>query len=149
MQIVVRNRSTGFTVGAQTREDGRYRVQNLEVGGPYSVTARRIGLQPQTLDNQQFRFPRRSSLDFHLSAQVATLAAVEVTGVNAGEFSPTHTGTRTTISDSVLLRVPTTSRNVTDFVKIAPADLHHGPGRLGGRYVQPHEQRADRRRHRA
>src|SRR4029077_18240710 len=24
VQIVVRNRSTGFTVGAQTREDGRY-----------------------------------------------------------------------------------------------------------------------------
>src|SRR6185436_4694367 len=71
VQIIVRNRSTGFSVGAQTREDGRYRVQNLEVGGPYSVTARRIGLQPQTLDNQQVPFSQTLVLDFHLSAQVA------------------------------------------------------------------------------
>jgi hypothetical protein len=134
VQIVVRNRSTGFTVGAQTREDGRYRIQNLEVGGPYSVTARRIGLQPQTLDNQEVPFSQTLVLDFHLSNQVATLAAVEVTGVNAGEFSPTHTGTRTTISDSVLLRVPTTSRNVTDFVKIAPqvSMTAGGAGSAGG-----------------
>jgi len=81
-------------------------------GGLYTLP-RRIGLQPQTLDNQQVPFSQTLVLDFHLSTQVATLAAVEVTGVNAGEFSPTHTGTRTTISDSVLLRVPTTSRNVT------------------------------------
>src|SRR6476619_5767354 len=132
VQIVVRNRSTGFTVGAQTREDGRYRIQNLEVGGPYSVTARRIGLQPQTLDNQQVPFSQTLVLDFHLSTQAATLAAVEVTGVNAGEFSPTHTGTRTTISDSVLLRVPTTTRNVTDFVKIAPQISNTGPGASAG-----------------
>ena len=94
-------------------------------------------------------FSQTLVLDFHLTTQVATLAAVQVTGVNAGEFSPTHTGTRTTISDSVLLRVPTTSRNVTDFVKIAPQISTTGSGRVGGRHVQPHEQRPDRRRHRA
>src|SRR4029078_440171 len=134
VQIIVRNRSTGFSVGAQTREDGRYRVQNLEVGGPYSVTARRIGLQPQTLDNQEVPFSQTLVLDFHLSNQAAILAAVEVTGVTHAEFSPTHTGTRTTISDSVLLRVPTTSRNVTDFVKIAPqiSMTAGGSGSAGG-----------------
>jgi hypothetical protein len=48
-QIVIRNRQTGFSAGTQTREDGRYRVQNLEPGGPYTVTARRIGMEPQTV----------------------------------------------------------------------------------------------------
>src|SRR5919202_1650360 len=47
VQIRVQNKATGFTAGALTREDGRYRVQNLEVGGPYSVTARRRGVQAE------------------------------------------------------------------------------------------------------
>src|SRR5437764_1457887 len=48
VQIVIRNAQTGFQTGSFTRNDGRYRVQNLESGGPYTVTARRIGLQAQT-----------------------------------------------------------------------------------------------------
>ena len=31
-QIVIRNRNTGFTAGTMPRDDGRYRVQNLEPG---------------------------------------------------------------------------------------------------------------------
>ena len=132
-QIVIRNRATGFTAGAQTREDGRYRVQNLEPGGPYSVTARRIGMEPQTLDNMLVPLSQTLALDFKLTAAAARLSVVEVVGTtNSGEFSPTNTGTRTAISDSVLQRIPTTSRNLTDFVKITPQVSSTGPGSSAG-----------------
>jgi outer membrane receptor for ferrienterochelin and colicin len=132
-QIVIRNRSTGFSVGTTTREDGRYRVQNLEPGGPYSVTARRIGMQPQTLENQLVPLSETLTLDFRLSEQAAQLSSVQVVATtNAGEFSPTHTGTRTAISDSVLQRVPTTTRNLNDFVKITPQVSNTGPGASAG-----------------
>jgi outer membrane receptor for ferrienterochelin and colicin len=132
-QVVVRNRTSGFTVGTMTREDGRYRVQNLEPGGPYSVTVRRIGTQPQTLDNQLVPLSETLTLDFRLSQQVAQLSSVQVVATtNAGEFSPTHTGTRTAISDSVLQRVPTTTRNLTDFVKVTPQISTTGPGSSAG-----------------
>src|SRR5919112_2472182 len=132
-QIVIRNRTTGFTVGTMTREDGRYRVQNLEPGGPYSVTARRIGTQPQTVENQLVPLSETLTLDFRLSQQVAQLSSVQVVATtNAGEFSPTHTGTRTAISDSVLQRVPTTTRNLNDFVKITPQVSSTGPGASAG-----------------
>lgn len=132
-QIVIRNRNTGFTVGTMTRDDGRYRVQNLEPGGPYTITARRIGMQPQTLDNQLVPLSETLTLDFKLSQQVAQLSSVQVVATtNAGEFSATHTGTRTAISDSVLQRLPTTSRNITDFVKITPQVSSTGPGSSAG-----------------
>ncbi|HKH93368.1 MAG TPA: TonB-dependent receptor [Gemmatimonadaceae bacterium] len=132
-QVVIRNRSTGFTVGTMTREDGRYRVQNLEPGGPYSVTARRIGMQPRTQENQIVPLSETLALDFRLSQQVAQLSTVRVVGTtNAGEFSPTHTGTRTAISDSVLQRVPTTTRNLNDFVKVTPQVSNTGPGASAG-----------------
>ncbi|HTL84942.1 MAG TPA: TonB-dependent receptor, partial [Acidimicrobiia bacterium] len=132
-QIVIRNRSSGYTVGTITRDDGRYRVQNLEPGGPYTVTARRIGMQPQTLENQLVPLSETLSLDFKLSQQVAQLSSVQVVATtNAGEFSATHTGTRTAISDSVLQRLPTTTRNLSDFVKITPQVSSTGPGSSAG-----------------
>ncbi|MFL5620998.1 MAG: carboxypeptidase regulatory-like domain-containing protein [Gemmatimonadaceae bacterium] len=132
-QIVIRNRNSGFTVGTMTREDGRYRVQNLEPGGPYTITARRIGMQPQVLDNQLVPLSETLTLDFKLTQQVAQLSSVQVVATtNAGEFSATHTGTRTAISDSVLQRIPTTTRNLTDFVKITPQVSSTGPGSSAG-----------------
>src|SRR5947208_11312696 len=44
-QVQVVNRSTGFRSGSATRANGYYYVQGLEVGGPYTVTVRRIGYQ--------------------------------------------------------------------------------------------------------
>jgi outer membrane receptor for ferrienterochelin and colicin len=132
-QIVIRNRQTGFSAGTQTREDGRYRVQNLEPGGPYTVTARRIGMEPQTVENQLVPLSQTLTLDFKLAAQAARLSSVEVVATtNAGEFAPTNTGTRTAISDTVLQRLPTTSRNLTDFVKITPQVSSTGPGASAG-----------------
>src|SRR6185295_6674844 len=43
VQIQVRNVETGFVAGSLTRENGRFLVPGLEAGGPYTVTARRIG----------------------------------------------------------------------------------------------------------
>ncbi len=50
-QIQMINKATGLTRGALTGASGRYVIQGLEVGSQYSVTARRIGFRPKTLDN--------------------------------------------------------------------------------------------------
>ena len=45
-QVQVINRSNGSRTGTVTRGDGRYYIQGLEVGGPYTVSVRRIGSLP-------------------------------------------------------------------------------------------------------
>src|SRR4030095_5369260 len=52
VQMRIRNKATGFVTGGLTRVDGRYFVQGLEVGGPYEITARRIGFVQDVRDNQ-------------------------------------------------------------------------------------------------
>src|SRR5205823_4939443 len=47
-QISISNPATGFRTGVSTRENGQYFVQGLEVGGPYTVVVRRIGMGQQT-----------------------------------------------------------------------------------------------------
>ena len=54
-QVQVVNNTTGFRTGGVTRENGQFLVQGLEVGGPYTVTIRRIGFQPHTRENRSQR----------------------------------------------------------------------------------------------
>ena len=62
-QIQVVNNTTGFRTGGISRENGQFLVQSLEVGGPYSVTVRRIGYQPHTRDNILVQLSQTSRID--------------------------------------------------------------------------------------
>jgi outer membrane receptor for ferrienterochelin and colicin len=132
VQIQIVNRSTGFTTGSMTREGGRYLVQGLEVGGPYRVTARRIGFQPQTEDSVRVGLSQATRVDFTLAAQATTLSSVTVRAAAGTESGPTNTGTRTTVSDTAMQRLPTLTRNLTDFVRLTPQVSQSGPGYSGG-----------------
>ena len=131
VQIRIQHRGTGYATGALTRDDGRYRVQNLEVGGPYTVTARRLGLQADTRDNQYVTLSQTLVLDFKLGPAAVQLAGVTISGT-AQEFSPTNTGTKAAVSDTAIQRLPTLNRNLTDFIRLTPQVSQSGPGYSGG-----------------
>ena len=133
VQIRITNKASGYTAGGLTRANGSYFVQGLEVGA-YSVTARRIGYEPRTQDNVPVALSQTAVADFRLTNQAAQLAAVRVTGsVTAAEtFSSSNTGTKTIVSGEVLNRVPSLSRNLTDFIRISPQVSASGPGFSAG-----------------
>src|SRR5687767_9430101 len=49
--VTVVNNANGTRYATQSRADGRYFVQNLEIGGPYTVSVRRIGYAPADSGN--------------------------------------------------------------------------------------------------
>jgi outer membrane receptor protein involved in Fe transport len=120
VQIQIVNPSTGVTTGALTRNDGRYIVQGLEVGGNYRVTARRIGFAPQTIAPVRVTLGQTAPVNFTMQSQATQLSAVTVTVSNDAVISTSKTGTSTTISDSALRRLPTLNRNFQDFVQLVP-----------------------------
>ena len=77
--IAVVNTATGSASRATTARDGRYLVQGLEVGGPYSVTARHPGFAPQMRDGQMLTLSQNLTLDFILQRQTFILSTVTVT----------------------------------------------------------------------
>jgi outer membrane receptor protein involved in Fe transport len=136
VQVQIVNRNTGFTVGGLSRENGRYLIPALEAGGPYSVTARRIGFQPMTRDNVFVSLSQTTPVDFRLGQQVAQLTGVTVVATTS-DFSSSRQGVETTLSDSMLQRIPTLSRDIVDFVKISPQvvrPLDGGGPSAGGTY---------------
>ncbi|HVE77967.1 MAG TPA: carboxypeptidase regulatory-like domain-containing protein [Gemmatimonadaceae bacterium] len=119
-QVQVRNNATGYSTGAVTRADGRFYVQGLEVGGPYTVTARRIGLEPASRQNITLTLGQNYRLDLDLRGVATTLSQVTVTAEEARDFNPARQGVATTVDDTLLRRIPTLSRDYTDFVKLTP-----------------------------
>ena len=119
-QIQVRNTATGFNAGTVTRADGRYYIQGLEVGGPYTITARRIGLEQQLREGIILRLGQNFRLDFNLREAATTLSEVRVTADEAADFNPARQGVATTVDDTLLRRIPTLTRDFTDFVKLTP-----------------------------
>ncbi|HEX5632486.1 MAG TPA: carboxypeptidase-like regulatory domain-containing protein, partial [Gemmatimonadales bacterium] len=128
VQIEVVNRATGFVSLTQTRRDGRYFVAGLEVGGPYSVIARRIGYQRQVRDGQTVSLSQDLVVDFRLSPQPVQLGLVTVTPEASPVLSAERTGPATLVSDSLLRRLPTLGRNFTDFLMLVPQVSDAGPG---------------------
>ncbi len=132
-RVEITNPTTGFQVRTTARDNGRYFVQSLEVGGPYKVTVTRIGFEPITRDNVYVSLGQTTPVDFNLSAKAVELSGVQV--VATAEFSQSKTGVGTRVSDSTIRRIPTLNRDVMDLVKLSPmvaTQTSGGPSAAGG-----------------
>lgn len=133
VQVQVANSETGLSRGAITRADGRYAVIGLEPGDRYTVTVRRIGYAPRTREGVRVTLSQTTDVNFTLGTQATALAAVRVVeSGEEGQISSSRTGVTTTISDSALRRLPTISRNFTDFAALTPQVATPSTGGLTG-----------------
>lgn len=131
--VVVTNTRTGAEYRAVTRGDGRFLLQGLQPGGPYRVQVSRVGLATQSRAGLQLALSQTESVDFTLAAQAVLLEAIAVTAEDEGAvISPGRTGAAMVISDSSISRLPTVSRDFTDFVRLVPQISTAGAGTSGG-----------------
>jgi hypothetical protein len=135
-QVQIVNTSTGARAGSLTRTNGLFNISGLEVGGPYTISVRRIGFQPSEKTGVRIALGQVVRIDLKMTEQTTTLSAVNVsTDVASAVMSPTHTGVGTSVSDSSLRRLPSLDRNFTDFVALVPqvsTTLKSGSGLAAG-----------------
>jgi hypothetical protein len=130
--VQVVHRGTGYAVGTRTRANGLFLVQGLEAGGPYSVTVRAIGSHPYVRDGIFIKLSEATRVDAQLAAQAVELTAVTVTAPLTADFSPTRQGVGTQISDTLVNRVPTFSRDFIDLLKLSPQVVYGSGGAASG-----------------
>ncbi|HWH52701.1 MAG TPA: carboxypeptidase-like regulatory domain-containing protein, partial [Gemmatimonadaceae bacterium] len=132
-QVQVVNTETGKSVGGNTRSDGSYLVPGLEVGDRYRVSIRRIGFAPQVVEPVRVTLGQTTPVNVTIAEQATQLAAVTVTATaEEAIIAPTQRGSQTTITDTLLRKLPTLNRNFTDFVQLTPQVSTSGPGLSGG-----------------
>ena len=102
-----------------SRNDGRFTIPGMRVGGPYTVTARAIGYSPEVQGGIFLNLGVATDLVFALKRRAVELGAVTVTA-QTGTLSSTRTGAATAVSRDVLETLPTISRTIGDFTRLTP-----------------------------
>jgi hypothetical protein len=111
---------SGTRYGTTTREDGRFAIVGMRVGGPYVVTASRVGYGSQSRENISLTLGVAAGIEFVLSETAVALEGVTVTAEGTGTLSPDRTGAATSVSREAIAVVPTITGRLTDVARLTP-----------------------------
>jgi outer membrane receptor protein involved in Fe transport len=110
---------SGSTYEAITQGDGRFVMQGLRVGGPYTVTAALTGFRAEAQNNLSFALGVTQDLEFTL--ELANVSeTITVVGATSPIFSSNRTGASTSVSRDDLAVLPTVSGRINDITRLAP-----------------------------
>ena len=109
---------TGTFYGNSTDLEGLFRISNMRVGGPYTITISYTGYEDYVQDNVYIRLGKPSKIDVQLSEGAVSLDEVLVSAERyyAGQSS----GTSTDINAEDIELMPTLNRDLNDFTRLTP-----------------------------
>ncbi|WP_299702941.1 TonB-dependent receptor [uncultured Pontibacter sp.] len=126
--VIVVHQPTNTQYVAPTNSEGRYNIQNMRVGGPYTVTTSYVGYQEQRIENVTLTLGQNYRLDLVLSESATTLGEVTVTAAQDKVINSDRTGAATSVSTEQIEALPTISRSLNDFTRLTPQASTAGAG---------------------
>ena len=117
--VQVLHEPSGTRYSAVSNIDGRFSIQGMRTGGPYSVTITYIGYKDITYKNINLQLGEPYMLNANLSEDVNQLGEVVVTG-SKSKFNAEKTGASTNINSTQISNLPTVSRSITDVTRLSP-----------------------------
>ncbi|MBK8484104.1 MAG: carboxypeptidase regulatory-like domain-containing protein [Saprospiraceae bacterium] len=117
---------SGTSYGVYSRDDGRFNIPNMRVGGPYSIKITYVGFGEKNFENIFLELGENKKLNIALEESTTALAAVEIIAKvgTIGEIS----GTGTQISAEKISNIPTINRDIDDFLKLTPQASSYSDG---------------------
>ena len=110
---------SGTRYGAVTNVDGRYTIQGMRVGGPYTIKVTYIGYQPKEAKGVTLQLGETHNQNFNMSEDASVLGEVVIRG-KASKFAAEKTGASTNISNTQIMNMPTINRSITDIARLSP-----------------------------
>jgi outer membrane receptor protein involved in Fe transport len=105
---------------APTNSEGRFNIQNMRVGGPYTVRVTFIGYKDTNRDGIFLTLGQNLRLDINLSEATTELAGVTVSGKQDPTLNSQRSGAATNVQREQIERLPTISRSFQDFTRLTP-----------------------------
>ncbi|HEY9221591.1 MAG TPA: carboxypeptidase regulatory-like domain-containing protein [Lutibacter sp.] len=131
--VVAKHLPTGTISGTITLESGRFSLQNLRIGGPYTITISFIGYKSVEYTDVYLDLGKAFDLDVKMESESEQLGEVVVTGGKSSTFNSDRTGAETSVGSRELTKLPTISRSASDFTRLDPSA---SGGSFGGRNDQ-------------
>ena len=129
--VVAVHEPSGSRYQATARADGRFTLPALRVGGPYTVTARLAGFQPQPLRDVVANLGTATDLALALGS-VAASEEISVVAQSSDVWSSARTGAATTVSREALATLPRIRDRLDEFSRLTP---QYGGGATSGAFV--------------
>ncbi|MDO9036800.1 MAG: carboxypeptidase regulatory-like domain-containing protein, partial [Lutibacter sp.] len=107
--VVAKHLPTGTVSGTITMESGRYSLQNLRIGGPYTITISYIGYKTVEYTDVYLTLGTAFDLDIKMESESEQLGEVVITGGKSAIFNNSRTGAETSVGARELTKLPTIS----------------------------------------
>lgn len=129
--VMATNQSTGFSVGVITDNNGRFLLQDLPLGGPYSIRISYLGYASLEITGNYIS--QGDYLDLGVINLEPGAEAIEeiVVTYDAFRSDRRRLGTARQIDERTINRIPSPTRNYNDLAQLSP--LTRGTIGAGGR----------------
>ncbi|MBR3699687.1 MAG: TonB-dependent receptor [Bacteroidales bacterium] len=115
--VIATHVPSGTSYGTTTNSEGRYTMQGMRVGGPYTIEVRFVGYKTTKAENVSLKLGETHRADFTLYSEAVGLGEVVISGDAVKSVSKSAS---TTISTQEIATLPTINRSITDVVKVSP-----------------------------
>jgi hypothetical protein len=133
--VVAVHNPSGTQYATIADNSGNYRIQNMRVGGPYTVTVSFIGYSSQSYSEVNLKLGEAYVQNGQVAEATTALAEVVVTaGLKNSILSSERSGTQTNVSGRDIASLPSISRSITDFAKYTPQSQGNSFGGRDGRF---------------
>lgn len=121
--VIAIHTPSGTNYEATTREDGRYFIPNMRVGGPYVLTVTYVGggnaFEPYTREDITVNLGVTTDANVAVK-DIAVEESVTVTANTDTVFSTQRTGAATTVSRDQIQQLPNVSNRLENFTRLTP-----------------------------
>ncbi len=118
--VVATHQPSGTFYGTSTREDGRFNLPAVRIGGPYKIEVTYTGFEAYGLNDVSLSLGQNFRLDVKLRESASVLSEIVVTAVENEILNSERTGASTNIKKEAINALPTLSRSLNDFVRLTP-----------------------------
>ena len=121
-RLVLRNTSTGFQTESLTGTAGRFTLNQLPLGGPYTLTATMLGYAEGSQSGIELSLGDRVDLTVVLTTEALAVEGIEVTAEVGGGFQARdrRLAAATSVTQSDLRALPTARRTFTNLAQLSP-----------------------------
>ena len=118
--VIATHTESGTRYAAVSNNQGRFVINGMRAGGPYTVEVSCLGFQPTTYTGITLQLAEAFNLNVDLKEDKLQLGEAIVIATPASKFSSEKTGAATNISSKQIESLPTVSRSITDVTRLSP-----------------------------
>ncbi len=116
--VIAVHEPTGSRYGTATNSAGLFTLNNLNVGGPYTITVSYTGFETVELKNISLALGQTATYNIEMKESAQLIDEIVVTA--GGLFDGNRTGSETKVTEEAITNIPTTDRGLRDYLRLTP-----------------------------